>query len=141
MTVYFSSGVRRRREVQRTLGPLECWRLRLFTVIFLFTAPLHTIKYAPKISCLSSLSSLTAENFANSQTDKQSSRTPTPTGEMSGEGEAVETSRRLQKKPSVVSMPGGYRKLDRPVVNLKAIKQLSKWGRRFVYNTLQTEPM
>lgn len=82
-----------------------------------------------------------AESFSNSFNDRQASRTPTPTGEMSGEFDSVEVSRRLQKKVSIVSIPGGYRTFDRPVINLKAIKQLSKWGRRFVYNTLQSEPM
>ncbi|VDL99219.1 unnamed protein product [Schistocephalus solidus] len=34
----------------------------------------------------------------------------------------------------------GYEKLTRPTVNLKLIKNFSKWAKRFVYNTLQPAP-
>lgn len=82
--------------------------------------------------------SLLAESISTSLADRRTSRTPTPTGEKAIDAEASE---RLRKKSSTVTLPGGYRHLARPVVNLKAIKHLSKWGRRFVYNTLQAEPM
>lgn len=73
--------------------------------------------------------------------DLQSSRTPTPTGELAADGEETDTLQRRPQRTSVIALPGGYRQLDRPQVNLKAIKQLSKWGRRFVYNALQMDPM
>lgn len=83
---------------------------------------------------------LLAESYSTSIPDRQSSRTPTPTG---GSADAPETEipSRRSHKSSVIALQGGYRQLNRPLVNLKAIKQLSKWGRRFVYNTLQAEPM
>ncbi|VDL13939.1 unnamed protein product [Hymenolepis diminuta] len=83
---------------------------------------------------------LLAESYSTFIPDRQSSRTPTPTG---GSADAPETEipSRRSHKSSVIALQGGYRQLNRPLVNLKAIKQLSKWGRRFVYNTLQAEPM
>ncbi|EUB55433.1 Myosin light chain kinase, smooth muscle [Echinococcus granulosus] len=121
--------------------PTEPWERRADC----FTAP--ELDDGGKCSALSDLWSvgafayilLLAESISTSLADHQASRTPTPAGEKAMD--AVETSRRLQKRVSTVSLPGGYRHLDRPVVNLKAIKHLSKWGRRFVYNALQSEPM
>uniref|UniRef100_A0A5K3FEF2 Fibronectin type III domain protein n=1 Tax=Mesocestoides corti TaxID=53468 RepID=A0A5K3FEF2_MESCO len=78
---------------------------------------------------------LLAESFyTTSATERDVSRTPTPTGDTVAE-------RGPSKNESKTPMPGGYKHLDRPEVNLKAIKQLSKWGRRFVYNALQADPM
>ncbi|VDM16330.1 unnamed protein product [Hydatigera taeniaeformis] len=120
--------------------PIEPWEKR----VDCFTAP--ELVDGGKCNALSDLYSvgafayilLLAESISTSLTDRQTSRTPTPTSEKAIGGEA---SGRLRKKSSTVTLPGGYRNLDRPVVNLKAIKHLSRWGRRFVYNALQLEPM
>ncbi|VDK39668.1 unnamed protein product, partial [Taenia asiatica] len=120
--------------------PIEPWERRADC----FTAP--ELNGGGKCNVLSDLWSvgafayilLLAESISNSLADRQTSRTPTPTGEKAIDTEGSE---RPQKKSSTVTLPGGYRHLARPVVNLKAIKHLSKWGRRFVYNALQLEPM
>ncbi|KAL7058105.1 hypothetical protein AAHC03_016482 [Spirometra sp. Aus1] len=44
-------------------------------------------------------------------------------------------------EPSVLTEKTGYEKLTRPTVNLKLIKNFSKWAKRFVYNTLQSTPI
>ncbi|VDO15856.1 unnamed protein product [Rodentolepis nana] len=111
-----------------------------------FTAP--ELDSGNKCNALSDLWSLgvfayfllLAESHSASITGRQSSRTPTPTGG-SPDAQETEMARRRSHKYSVTVLPGGYRQLNRPIVNLKSIKQLSKWGRRFVYNTLQEEPM
>ncbi|KAL5971306.1 Myosin light chain kinase smooth muscle [Taenia solium] len=120
--------------------PIEPWERRADC----FTAP--ELNGGGKCNVLSDLWSvgafayilLLAESTSNSLADRQTSRTPTPTGEKAID---VEGSEKPRKKSSTVTLPGGYRHLSRPVVNLKAIKHLSKWGRRFVYNALQLEPM
>ncbi|VDN32268.1 unnamed protein product [Dibothriocephalus latus] len=45
-----------------------------------------------------------------------------------------------EEGPDAMREKSGYERLSRPTVNLKLIKNFSKWAKRFVYNTLQSTP-